>query len=337
TGPLQPNAGGLHREGNVLERRIMTDFYTRLSASVLPAETRLAVPHSWDRALTDLVRQPPSRVVVLGATDRGKSTFCALLRHRLLASGTSTALVDADVGQKDLGHPATISRGLATPRTAPAQQLTGHYFVGAISPPGHLLPIAIGARRLAEADGAQVTLVDTPGMIQGAGRILLQFMLESLRPEAVVALERNGEAGALLAGAQACCQFRLPPPPTIAAKTADQRRANRARGFREHFVGASRQHWPLDRLGIQRSLLFSGVPVPSGPHVHAEDTPEGRLVVGGPDTGEPGVRHLPADFSGRYLEVITAVPSAQAAILQLGDLYVRPDGYEQAGRRPRNL
>lgn len=338
----------------------MADSCHAQPAPPLPPTPHLAVPEPWEQAITELVRLGPRQVVILGATDRGKSTFCALLRRRLLGAGRSTALVDADIGQKHLGPPATISLGLAAPGAIPAERLTAHYFVGAVSPPGHLLPIVIGTRRLVEAAGDRTALVDTPGMIHGAGRILLQFLLESLRPEAVVALERDGEAGAILSGTQATARFRLPPPWRLATKSSAQRRKNRARGFREHFAGARRKEWHLDRLGIQRSLLFSGVPTEPGPHVYAEATAEGRLVIGGPDPEGAGARQLPAgfernllcgvtddrgdccglarlrriDFSGRGLEVVTPVPSAAASSLQIGDLYVGPDGQEQAGRRP---
>ncbi|MEF8793693.1 Clp1/GlmU family protein [Thiohalorhabdus sp.] len=341
----------------------MTNPHQPLLAASCTPERRLVVPESWERAFGALVRQAPRRIVVLGATDRGKSTFCALLRRRLLAASHATALVDADIGQKDLGPPATVTLGLGDPSDPPAQRPEGHYFVGAVSPPGHLLPIVIGARRLAEAAGDRVTLVDTPGMIQGVGRTLIQFLLESLRPEVVVALESDDEAGAILAGAQASRQFRLRPPPGIAAKTPEQRGASRARGFREHFAGARRREWHLDCLGIQRSLLFSGAPADPGTHVYAEDTAEGRLVVGGPEHKEPGTQHLPAgfepdllcgvadgrgacrglarlrriDYPGRRLEVVTPVPPGVAAILQLGDLYVGPNGREEDRRRPRNL
>lgn len=341
----------------------MADTVQFPPAPFLPPETDLAVPEAWEQAITDLVRRPPRRILILGATDRGKSTFCALLRRRLLAAGRSTALVDADIGQKDLGPPATVTLGLAAPGAIPAEGLAAHYFVGAVSPPGHLLPIVIGTQRLAEAAEGRVTLVDTPGMVRGVGRILLQFLLESLRPEVVVALEKNHEAGAALAGAQATRRYRLPPPSTLTDKPPEQRRRNRARGFRKHFAGTRRVQWHVDRLGIQRGLLFSGAPTDPGPHLYAEDTAEGRLVVGGPEPVEPGVKQLPAgferdllcgvadgrgeclglgrlrriDFASRRLELITPVLSSEAAILQLGDLYVGPDGYEHDGRRPRNL
>ncbi|MGC8973282.1 MAG: Clp1/GlmU family protein, partial [Thermoproteus sp.] len=47
--------------------------------------------------------------VVIGAIDVGKSTMTAVLANKALSRGLRVAVIDADVGQNDIGPPTTIS------------------------------------------------------------------------------------------------------------------------------------------------------------------------------------------------------------------------------------
>lgn len=335
----------------------------RLPGAPLVLEGQSAdIPATWEATLADLVRRPPRRTLVLGASDRGKSTFCRLLLRRLHAAGAPAALVDADIGQKDLGPPASIALGVLDPGSAPAVYPQAAYFVGTVSPGGQFLPLIVGTRNLAEAT-ARPTVINTPGTIQGPGRILQSFQLESLRPDAVVVLQRGEEAAALRVAAAGRRVHPLPPSPAARSRSPGERRRNRERAFRAYFREARRIDLPLAALVFRRCLLFSGRPRAPGAHLHAEDTAEGRLVVGGPRPGRAGAGWLPAgferdllcgvdnrapealgmarlqaiDFARGRITLLTPVPPESVAGLTLGALYVAGDGRELPHRRPRAL
>jgi polynucleotide 5'-hydroxyl-kinase GRC3/NOL9 len=61
---------------------------------------------SWKAGLDDL-RQART-ILLLGATDTGKTTFLTWLANTLLVQQRRIAIVDADVGQSSLGPPTTI-------------------------------------------------------------------------------------------------------------------------------------------------------------------------------------------------------------------------------------
>ena len=73
---------------------------------------------SWKSALDDL-RQART-ILLLGATDTGKTTFLTWLANILLAQERRIAIVDADVGQSSLGPPTTIGLSVVT---APFERL----------------------------------------------------------------------------------------------------------------------------------------------------------------------------------------------------------------------
>ena len=73
-----------------------------------------------------------SRVMlVIGETDTGKTHFTTYLASALLSRGDAVAVVDADLGQSDIGPPTTVGLGrvrLPVERLADAE-VVGLYFV----------------------------------------------------------------------------------------------------------------------------------------------------------------------------------------------------------------
>lgn len=130
------------------------------------------VPSSWAWSATQIQRQKWRKILVLGATDRGKSTYCHYLSQTLLAVGERVAVVDADVGQKDIGPPAAITLGYPK-RDHDLQQIppSAWYFVGAVSLVGHLLPSVVGMRQMVDTADAPRVIINTTGFVEGIGRV----------------------------------------------------------------------------------------------------------------------------------------------------------------------
>ena len=71
----------------------------------------LDIPPAWDWSADQIVQHRWRKILVLGGVDRGKSTYCRFLTRRCLETGQRVAVVDTDVGQKDIGPPATLTLG----------------------------------------------------------------------------------------------------------------------------------------------------------------------------------------------------------------------------------
>jgi polynucleotide 5'-hydroxyl-kinase GRC3/NOL9 len=77
------------------------------------------------------------------------------------------------------------------------------FFVGAVTPRGHMLPTVIGAHRLQQKAllaGAQAVVVDTTGLVERSqgGKALKQWKIELLAPGMVIGLQRRGELEPIL-------------------------------------------------------------------------------------------------------------------------------------------
>ncbi|MBC7326538.1 hypothetical protein H5T87_00280 [bacterium] len=208
--------------------------------------------------------------LVLGAVDVGKSTFCAAVAFYALNFYQKVAVVDADIGQSDIGPPGTIGLGFAHPEMMSLSDipLSALYFVGDISPQGHFLDMVVGTEKMVRKAlelGAELVLVDTTGLVSGMpARKLKSFKIEAIRPNHLVALQRGIEVEHILKGWEKTSWlniYRLPPSPLASARSFEERKENRERKVLSHFANASFLTFTLDRIAFRNSPIFATNPL----------------------------------------------------------------------------
>lgn len=157
------------------------------------------VNQHWEKLASRIVK-PQQVVLVIGATDVGKSTFCRFLADSAMRQGLKTAFVDTDVGQSQIGPPTTIGMKFLD-RECPPVQFNGAadqlYFVGDLSPRGHYLEVLTGTRLMVDSareTDADFIIIDTTGYIHNAPAVILkQHKIELIRPNHVVCIGRSSE------------------------------------------------------------------------------------------------------------------------------------------------
>lgn len=222
---------------------------------------------STDHAARLLATLPrPGSVVFLGTNDSGKTTWTRALANAAAAAGVAVAVVDADVGQSEIGPPGTVALAhLREPVDAlDTLRPSAMTFVGSVTPVGHLLPLVVGTKRLVErarARGAELVLVDTSGLVEGElGRTLKLHKLDLLAPDVVIALERGNELVPLLRllAASPARLERLPVDPSASRKPPALRRARRQARMSRYLAGARRHEIDLQTLPAAGAWLFTG-------------------------------------------------------------------------------
>jgi polynucleotide 5'-hydroxyl-kinase GRC3/NOL9 len=228
----------------------------------------MIVPASLDEAVA---RASGARLtVVLGATDVGKTSLVARLGAHLLAAGRSVGVVDADLGQSEIGPPTTVGLGRPRPPAArPADaEVVALAFVGATSPAGHLLATAAATHALAARArrlGLDHVLVDTSGLVRGeAGRRLKRHKLALVDPDLVICLERAGECEPILrpyAGPGRSLVLRVPAAPGARRRSPEERRRRREAALARYLAGARRVALDLERVPLLEPALHAGRPL----------------------------------------------------------------------------
>ncbi|MGQ9594496.1 MAG: Clp1/GlmU family protein [Anaerolineae bacterium] len=205
------------------------------------------------------------RILLLGATDSGKSTFARYLVHRLLEAGLRPAYLDCDIGQSTLGLPTTMNLAVPSGPLPTAEedllfppQPGASFFVGSITPRGHMLPLLVGCQRLLERAQeleARPVVVDTTGLVDPAqgGLALKQWKVELVRPQTVVALVKGRELEPILWPlrlAEGTRVVELPVSPEARPRDRAERIARRQRLLNRYFHGAGLLSFPLGQRPI---------------------------------------------------------------------------------------
>lgn len=219
----------------------------------------IQVPRDWAASAARIAGRRLRKILVLGETDRGKSTYCRYLLGEVLRSGRSAALVDADVGQKDIGPPGTITLGrFRTEKDLARPGLASLAFVGDVSPMGHFLSMIVGTRRmLDEADGSDFVIINTTGLVSGPGRVLKFHKIEAVLPDAIVALQRQGELEELLAEVRDFEILRIEPAFAVRLKSKEGRALARETAFLSYFKRARFLRVKPGSVAFQRGTVES--------------------------------------------------------------------------------
>lgn len=287
-------------------------------------------------ALVDDTVRTKHTVVLVGGLDTGKSTLSRSLLTAAAAAGRPAAYLDADVGQKTVGPPATVAlkhvraaADLEPDQFAEADALS---FVGSTSPEGHLLPVLAGVatlHRRAVQDGADFVVVDTSGLVSGVyAQILKYHKVELLQPDLVVGLQRGEELLPLLGVIQRFFATEVVPlgvHPGVVPTTVDQRAENRERAMARYFSGE------LHRFRVKPTVFMPALPpLFDSASLH-------RLLVGlsdgaGAYTGLGYLEHAPDEGVLRLISPVAAGPKA----LRLGSVRLE-DGFRAKRVDLRNL
>ncbi|RPI22699.1 MAG: hypothetical protein EHM61_21645 [Acidobacteria bacterium] len=295
------------------------------------------VPPDWERLAETCLADRLRKIMVVGAADRGKSTLCRFLVSCLAQAGAGSVLVDADVGQKDVGPPASITRGFLRAASDPySLEMDALYFIGATTPVRHLLPMVIGTRSLVNASREGFVVVNTTGFVRGVGYALKSYKIEALRPDLLIVVDPGGETAAITSSFPQRRTVRLTPSARVVVKSRETRRAARERAFSGYFAGSSRIELPIDALTFQRDPGFvAALALTQGARRTRFSLPQPNLLCGLCDGDQRclgcGIL-LSLDLRAGIISFLTPVPAARVQIVQFGDLYLNPDG-EELGRR----
>lgn len=288
----------------------------------MQADFDIDVPSQWTAFLeTD----PRGGILVIGGPDTGKSTFVRWL-VRKLAERQRLAWIDCDVGQSTLGLPSTLNLGLVeSPASLPSNP-TRAFFVGSISPRGHMLPMVVGAERLRRTaldTGVDCLVTDTTGMIgtNTGGRALKQWKIELLQPDRIVGLERGRELDPILTPLEFASRpqvHRMKPSGAVRSRDRETREDHRRREYRRYFGTAARQ-----RLSLQALPVYNNRRAEETVLVSLQDAAGFSLALG-----------IVLKWESDAIELLTPLSDpAAVAGLRFGSLKVEPGTWKEDRRR----
>ncbi len=224
----------------------------------------ISIGKGWEELLERL-RVEPGMSMLLGATDTGKSTLARYLIGGLTATGGTVALVDADVGQSALCLPGTVGMRLFRAPADMGEYRCEHFiFLGSANPSRVVPPLLEATKRLAWSARALApqALVDTTGLVGGTMGIGLKLAkIRVLRPDHIIALQREGECEAILERLDGVAIHRLHPHPDARVRSQETRNRSRIDKLKAYFAPSHSMEHFLDareirlyRFGVEVSI-----------------------------------------------------------------------------------
>ncbi len=259
----------------IIRKSKRVPFYalTKADFDVLAGEEGLAnvvegnsVPVSWQTAVKTVLanENKPAVVMIVGAIDVGKTSFCAYLANMGLRKKLRVTFVDADLGQSDLGPPSTIgscqiTRPIRDPFEIEAEEIR---FIGVTSPSGALSEVISGIAKMAEKAlklDAELVIVNTDGWVEGEDAVRYKLALaKRIKPRMLIGIQEQSELTFLLGALPEVQSIAVESSPAVRKRDREERKLLRELGYRKYLKGAAVQSFPLNWVEI------SGVPFGSG-------------------------------------------------------------------------
>ncbi|RLE79266.1 MAG: hypothetical protein DRJ36_03560 [Thermoprotei archaeon] len=213
-----------------------------------------------DRQLKKIV------VLVLGPTDSGKSTFSTFLINESLRRGLKAAVIDADIGQADVGPPTTVSLAFPQNPITSLRDLEPEHlaFIGAIAPEGSEGYIVHSVYEFVKRalEKADIVIINTDGWVKGLKALRFKLdIIRAVKPQVIAAMTKGQDLEPLLNSLSRLPQIkvvRIDTPPAMYERSRAERRMLRSQNYLRYFIDSTVRSIDASSTPILNSFLFSG-------------------------------------------------------------------------------
>jgi polynucleotide 5'-hydroxyl-kinase GRC3/NOL9 len=226
------------------------------------------VPTSWKNAAKEVLSlKKPVAVMVMGGVDSGKTSFCTFLANGALIKKWKTGIIDADLGQSDVGPPSTIGFNFITEPVKDLFEIKAEdaYFVGSTSPSGAVNKVIEGLNelknRVMETD-VDFLVINTDGWVDGEAAARYKIQLEkTVSPSVVVGIRQEGELTPILTALKESKVISIDSPQSIHRRNREKRKILRELSYKKYLKQSKVHSFALNRVKVVDSLLTAGSPL----------------------------------------------------------------------------
>jgi polynucleotide 5'-hydroxyl-kinase GRC3/NOL9 len=246
------------------------------------------IPSDWSALGKKLVteRTPNLRIMVLGGLDTGKNTLITYLSNTLLQAGFKVAIMDADMGQSEIGPPTTMAVAYLE---NPIYELLeaepdSIFFVGSTSPGYVVNRVLKGTEELMihldATHEKEDLIVNMPGWISGQGAVnFISQMISKTNTNHVVSLQRENEAEEILKEVESRVELtRLTVSPYAKPRTREERKFLRETSYRKYFVGSKEFTTRYGEIDLSPLFSSQGEEAPLNVRKEVESVVKNRVL-----------------------------------------------------------
>lgn len=269
--PLQISEKLVVREGKRLplwvRKRATLELMMGEGASINEVDAG-TVPSSWDEAAKEILSlDKPLTVMVIGGMDSGKTSFCTFLVNEAVMNKWRTSVIDADLGQSDVGPPSTVGFNFVTEPVKDLFEIDAQdaVFVGSTSPSGAINKVIEGLTQLKDKvieAGVDFLVINTDGWVEGEEAAAYKVRLaEKVGSSVVVGMQRGNELSPILDALHGVKVLVIDSPQLIQPRNREKRKVLRELSYKKYLKGAKMQSFSLSWIKVIDSLLGAGGPL----------------------------------------------------------------------------
>jgi polynucleotide 5'-hydroxyl-kinase GRC3/NOL9 len=217
------------------------------------------VPLSWNNPFEFLkkLQVKPAIVMIMGASDAGKSSFSTYLLNKLVESKHKVGVLDGDLGQSDLGPSATVGYTIAEKQVTELGNLRmqNGFFVGETSPVGAMKQTVHGLgvmmKELQEKQPNYI-IINTDGFI--AGDIAVDYklcLIKELKPNLVIGIQAKSELEPIQSSLGGGMVITIEPSTAHSTRNIETRKTNRERTYAKFLEGSKLLCIPMNQLILE--------------------------------------------------------------------------------------
>ena len=221
------------------------------------------IPTSWRKSADEVLALKPCIIMVIGDVDCGKTTFCTFLTNKALTKTKPIAIIDADIGQADIGSPTMIGLGIVKEPITDLFTVKARnaHFVGVTSPSevvDQVIQGLIKLKREATDLGVNFIIINTDGWIQSdEAKSYKVTIARTLKPNIIIGIQRETELSPILSVLEADGMkiYRLETSATVKRRDREERKRLRELGYKKFLSGLSSAFYPLVGLKLKTPHL----------------------------------------------------------------------------------
>jgi polynucleotide 5'-hydroxyl-kinase GRC3/NOL9 len=209
----------------------------------------------------------PVTVMVVGGVDSGKTSFCTFLANKAVMKKWKTCVLDADLGQSDVGPPSTVGFNFVTEPVKDLFEIDAQdaVFLGSTSPSGSINRVIEALMqlkgRVMEA-GADLLIINTDGWVEEEEATVYKVrMVDEISPSIVVGMQQESELIPILNGVHGVKVLLVDSPRLIQPRNREKRKILRELGFKKYLKSAKMQSLSFSWMELKNSLLGAGGPL----------------------------------------------------------------------------
>ena len=223
------------------------------------------IPEGWEEIVNEIKKiSKPRTVMILGNVDSGKTTFSIFLTNALVST-SEIAIIDADIGQSDIGPPTTIGLGMVKKPITDLFTINPEKlrFIGLTTPNSvedEIIHEINEIHKSVKDAGIETVIINTDGWVMGKeARNFKVSLVERISPDIVIGFKDNNgmekiledlkEKGVRAEGIYSSLAVKI--------RNRDERKSLREQGYKKFLRDAFLRQIPISWVQLENTFLMS--------------------------------------------------------------------------------